>query len=43
LALEAQEGFNEFLMDGVEQGKQKGIDLDQHNHAKQLEAGFQRP
>jgi len=38
VAFEAQEGCDEFLTDGVEQGKEEGID--QHDHAKQLEAGF---
>ena len=41
VAFEAQEGCNEFLMDGIEQGKQKGID--QHDYAKQLETRLQRP
>ena len=38
VACEAQEGFHQFVMQGIEQGKQEGID--QHNHPKQLEACF---
>ena len=41
VAFEAQEGFHEFVMHRIKQGKQEGID--EHDHAKQLEAGLQRP
>jgi hypothetical protein len=39
VAFEAQERFHQFVMHRIEQGKQEGID--QHDHAKQLETGFQ--
>jgi hypothetical protein len=38
MALEAQKGFDEFVMQRIEQREQKGID--EHDHAKQRCVGL---
>src|SRR5258708_31932202 len=41
VTFQTQERLDQFVMHGIKQGEQKGID--KHDHAKQLETGLQRP